>query len=115
MTPERAALGQAPTARSGAVLAYDAERDEAVLVGGVVVGAGIALAVADLGADCLRINPGNIGSDAKVREVVAAAESGAPAAKWLGLIAVTFASINIFGGFAVTERMLAMYKKKERK
>lgn len=33
----------------------------------------IALAVAELGADCLRINPGNIGSDAKVREVVAAA------------------------------------------
>lgn len=33
----------------------------------------IALAVADLGVDCLRINPGNIGSDAKVREVVAAA------------------------------------------
>jgi NAD(P) transhydrogenase subunit alpha len=25
------------------------------------------------------------------------------------------ASVNIFGGFAVTERMLAMYKKKERK
>ncbi|MDY7099183.1 MAG: proton-translocating transhydrogenase family protein, partial [Pseudomonadota bacterium] len=25
------------------------------------------------------------------------------------------ASINIFGGFAVTERMLAMYKKKEKK
>ena len=34
--------------------------------------------------------------------------------KWLGLIAVVFASINIFGGFAVTARMLAMYKKKER-
>lgn len=33
----------------------------------------IALAVADHGADCLRINPGNIGSDDKVREVVAAA------------------------------------------
>ncbi|WLF83173.1 flavodoxin-dependent (E)-4-hydroxy-3-methylbut-2-enyl-diphosphate synthase [Moraxella sp. ZY210820] len=33
----------------------------------------IALAVADYGADCLRINPGNIGSDEKVREVVAAA------------------------------------------
>ena len=27
----------------------------------------IALAVADYGADCLRINPGNIGSDDKVR------------------------------------------------
>jgi H+-translocating NAD(P) transhydrogenase subunit alpha len=35
--------------------------------------------------------------------------------KWLGLIAVVFASINIFGGFAVTRRMLAMYKKKEKK
>ncbi|OOR91188.1 4-hydroxy-3-methylbut-2-en-1-yl diphosphate synthase [Moraxella caviae] len=33
----------------------------------------IALAVAEAGADCLRINPGNIGSDAKVREVVACA------------------------------------------
>lgn len=34
----------------------------------------IALAVADAGADCLRINPGNIGNDAKVREVVACAK-----------------------------------------
>lgn len=34
----------------------------------------IALAVAELGVDCLRINPGNIGSDDKVREVVAAAK-----------------------------------------
>lgn len=33
----------------------------------------IALDVAARGADCLRINPGNIGSDAKVREVIAAA------------------------------------------
>ena len=34
--------------------------------------------------------------------------------KWLGLLGVVLASINIFGGFAVTARMLAMYKKKER-
>lgn len=34
----------------------------------------IALAVAEAGADCLRINPGNIGNDAKVREVVACAK-----------------------------------------
>jgi (E)-4-hydroxy-3-methylbut-2-enyl-diphosphate synthase len=33
----------------------------------------IALKVAEYGADCLRINPGNIGSEARVREVVAAA------------------------------------------
>jgi NAD(P) transhydrogenase subunit alpha len=36
-------------------------------------------------------------------------------AKWLGLAAVVLASVNIFGGFAVTARMLAMYKKKERR
>lgn len=33
----------------------------------------IALEVAELGADCLRINPGNIGREDRVREVVAAA------------------------------------------
>ena len=33
----------------------------------------------------------------------------------IGLFGVVMASINIFGGFAVTERMLAMYKKKEKK
>ena len=40
--------------------------------------------------------------------------AGHSLSKWLGLIAVVLASVNIFGGFAVTERMLAMYKKKER-
>lgn len=33
--------------------------------------------------------------------------------KWMGLGAVVLASINIFGGFIVTQRMLAMYKKKD--
>jgi H+-translocating NAD(P) transhydrogenase subunit alpha len=40
--------------------------------------------------------------------------SGGATSKWLGLLAVVLASINIFGGFAVTARMLAMYKKKVR-
>ena len=35
-------------------------------------------------------------------------------ARIFGLIALTMASVNIFGGFLVTQRMLAMYKKKER-
>ncbi|WP_439598622.1 NAD(P) transhydrogenase subunit alpha [Falsiroseomonas sp.] len=34
------------------------------------------------------------------------------AAKAFGFIAVTLASVNIFGGFMVTRRMLAMFKKK---
>jgi NAD(P) transhydrogenase subunit alpha len=32
----------------------------------------------------------------------------------LGGIAIFFASINIFGGFMVTQRMLDMFKKKEK-
>jgi H+-translocating NAD(P) transhydrogenase subunit alpha len=44
----------------------------------------------------------------------AGAGSGSASSKWLGLLAVVMASVNIFGGFAVTARMLAMYKKKER-
>ena len=32
----------------------------------------------------------------------------------LGLIAVVLASINIFGGFAVSQRMLLMFKKKKK-
>ena len=47
--------------------------------------------------------------------IAAAAGADVPGAKWMGLAAVVLASINIFGGFAVTARMLAMYKKKERR
>jgi NAD(P) transhydrogenase subunit alpha len=50
-----------------------------------------------------------------VGALIAAAASGSFTSRWLGLLAVVLASINIFGGFAVTARMLAMYKKKERR
>lgn len=33
--------------------------------------------------------------------------------RMLGFVALIFASINIFGGFLVTQRMLAMYQKKK--
>ena len=33
----------------------------------------------------------------------------------LGFMAIALAAINIFGGFLVTQRMLQMYKKKEKK
>ena len=49
-----------------------------------------------------------------VGALVASAAIDSAASSWLGLLAVVLASINIFGGFAVTARMLAMYKKKER-
>ena len=34
--------------------------------------------------------------------------------KGAGAIAAAFAAVNIFGGFLVTQRMLAMYKKKQK-
>lgn len=39
---------------------------------------------------------------------------GTGLARAFGFIALILASVNIFGGFMVTHRMLAMYKKKER-
>ncbi len=44
--------------------------------------------------------------------VVTGHGGGAVAAKVFGFIALVLASVNIFGGFLVTARMLAMYKKK---
>ncbi len=35
-------------------------------------------------------------------------------ARALGFVALIFASINIFGGFLVTQRMLSMYQKKKK-
>jgi H+-translocating NAD(P) transhydrogenase subunit alpha len=35
--------------------------------------------------------------------------------KALGFVALILASVNIFGGFLVTQRMLAMYRKKDKK
>jgi NAD(P) transhydrogenase subunit alpha len=43
---------------------------------------------------------------------VAAVDSGSGFARFVGFLALILASVNIFGGFLVTERMLAMYKKK---
>ena len=43
---------------------------------------------------------------------VAAIDSGSTFARFVGFLALILASVNIFGGFLVTERMLAMYKKK---
>mgnify|MGYP001415883434 FL=1 len=39
--------------------------------------------------------------------------ANAEVSKWLGFIAVLFATINVVGGFMVTDRMLKMFKKKK--
>ena len=45
---------------------------------------------------------------------VEAAGTAGTAAKVLGFIALVLASVNIFGGFLVTQRMLAMYRRQDR-
>src|SRR5882724_10951163 len=46
---------------------------------------------------------------------VVAMGSASWTSKLLGFGALVLASVNIFGGFLVTSRMLAMYRKKEKK
>ena len=62
-----------PTMEAAEAFGEIRKRSSVPLVADIHFDYKIALRVADLGADCLRINPGNIGSEAKIREVVAAA------------------------------------------
>ena len=41
-------------------------------------------------------------------------EGGPIVARALGFVALTCVSVNIFGGFLVTQRMLSMYRKKQK-
>lgn len=49
-----------------------------------------------------------------VGAMLAAALTTTPLGRTMGVLAVAMAAVNIFGGFLVTRRMLAMFKKKER-
>src|SRR4029077_5297421 len=55
-----------------------------------------------------------VGALLAVGVALVANDSGPLWARVLGFIALVFASVNIFGGFLVTQRMLAMYKKKKK-
>lgn len=50
-----------------------------------------------------------------VGAILAAGPLGHESSKVFGIIGVVLASINIFGGFIVTYRMLSMFKKKHKK
>ncbi len=49
-----------------------------------------------------------------VGAMLAAALTVTPVGRVMGMLAVGMASVNVFGGFLVTRRMLSMFKKKER-
>jgi H+-translocating NAD(P) transhydrogenase subunit alpha len=48
-----------------------------------------------------------------VGALIAAGPHGFSFAKIMGFVAVTLASVNIFGGFIVTQRMLQMFQRKK--
>jgi NAD(P) transhydrogenase subunit alpha len=56
-----------------------------------------------------------VGALLAVGVALMANESGPLWARALGFVALIFASINIFGGFLVTQRMLGMYQKREKR
>ena len=49
-----------------------------------------------------------------VGALIAAGPADLDFSKVMGFLAVTLASVNIFGGFIVTQRMLGMFKKKQK-
>ena len=55
-----------------------------------------------------------VGALLAVGVALVANDGGPILARIAGFIALIFACINIFGGFLVTQRMLAMYKKKSK-
>ena len=55
-----------------------------------------------------------VGALLAVGVALATNETGPIWARVLGFVALSFASVNIFGGFLVTQRMLGMYQKKKK-
>ncbi len=69
----------------------------------------------DLGFDFVPYTPiGAYGQSKSATALLAVGISASGLATGFGFIALMLASVNIFGGFLVTQRMLAMYKKKEK-
>ena len=55
-----------------------------------------------------------VGALLAVGVALVANDGGPILARAFGLVALTFASVNIFGGFLVTRRMLGMFHRKQR-
>jgi NAD(P) transhydrogenase subunit alpha len=55
-----------------------------------------------------------VGALLAVGVALVADDAGPIWARALGFVALTFASVNIFGGFLVTKRMLAMFQRRQR-
>jgi len=56
-----------------------------------------------------------VGALLAVGVALVSSDTGPLYARGLGLVALTLASVNIFGGFLVTQRMLSMFHKREKR
>jgi len=87
----------------------------------IVVGALLAVAVEHLTSGGAMSAALTVPADPNIHLIQAAgrppplATGSTRAANIFGFLALVMASVNIFGGFLVTQRMLAMYKKKDAK
>jgi NAD(P) transhydrogenase subunit alpha len=55
-----------------------------------------------------------VGALLAVGVALVADDNGRIWARAFGFVALTFASVNIFGGFLVTQRMLGMFQRKQK-
>lgn len=86
-----------------------------VLVLGVFVGYHVVWSVTPALHSPLMSVTNAISSVIIVGALIAAGPAQFNFSEIMGFIAVTLASVNIFGGFIVTQRMLSMFKKKQKK
>ncbi len=112
--PETAqAVGDAAHAASGGVIDPFVFRF-AIFVLAIFVGYYVVWSVTPALHTPLMAVTNAISSVIVVGALLAVGISASGAATGFGFIALVLASVNIFGGFLVTQRMLAMYKKKEK-
>jgi NAD(P) transhydrogenase subunit alpha len=81
----------------------------------VVVGNDAAIQINNAPVDASQFSDKLQSMEQQAVSVRAASVRSAWTSKTLGFFALILACVNIFGGFLVTSRMLAMYKKKEGK
>jgi H+-translocating NAD(P) transhydrogenase subunit alpha len=118
----RAALSDSATADAAATIAHGATGGAidpfvfrlAIFVLAIFVGYYVVWSVTPALHTPLMAVTNAISSVIVVGALLAVGISASGLATGFGFVALILASVNIFGGFLVTQRMLAMYKKKEK-
>jgi len=108
MARQLATVQAAPAAVSGTPFVYELT----VFVLAVFVGYYVVWRVTPALHSPLMSVTNAISSVIIVGALIAAGPLGVSFAKIMGFVAVALASVNIFGGFIVTQRMLQMFQKK---